>query len=300
MSTYDDSLLSARFALLAPKPIAGDWEDVCSKAAVPRRSDRRRLLMIAAPAMAAAMAIVVALFVSSPWQSAPGFLERAEAALTPPEGTILHYKLETSRISTKFGCTVTGPYEMWVDTTPPHRWRAIKVRGAPPGNPALHRTADPRTLACSDWGAHEIGAPSNVLGTLEFVPPSTLRVAPLQERFQPVDHVAFIRDEISQALADGRAHNEGMTEIDGHSVFRYRLDCRVTPCPRPSYVYMDPETSLPLKTESPNAFRLFLDARKFLAFDIVDRYFTIEYLPRTPENLALTDIRAQHPDAKGP
>ena len=26
------------------------------------------------------------LFVASPWKSSPGFLERAEAALTPPEG----------------------------------------------------------------------------------------------------------------------------------------------------------------------------------------------------------------------
>ena len=30
------------------------------------------------------------------------------------------------------------------------------------------------------------------------------------------------------------------------------------------------------------------------------RYLTFEYLPRTAANLALTDIRAQHPDAIGP
>ena len=30
------------------------------------------------------------------------------------------------------------------------------------------------------------------------------------------------------------------------------------------------------------------------------RYLTFEYLPRTAVNLALTDIRAQHPDAIGP
>ena len=28
MSTYDDSLLGTRFALLAPEPLAGSWEDV--------------------------------------------------------------------------------------------------------------------------------------------------------------------------------------------------------------------------------------------------------------------------------
>jgi hypothetical protein len=31
-----------------------------------------------------------------------------------------------------------------------------------------------------------------------------------------------------------------------------------------------------------------------------DRYLAYEYLPRTDDNLALTDIRAQHPDAIGP
>jgi hypothetical protein len=31
--------------------------------------------------------------------------------------------------------------------------------------------------------------------------------------------------------------------------------------------------------------------------DVVDRYLTFEYLPRTEGNLALTDIQAQHPDA---
>jgi hypothetical protein len=30
------------------------------------------------------------------------------------------------------------------------------------------------------------------------------------------------------------------------------------------------------------------------------RYLEVEYQKRTAENLALTDIRAQHPDATGP
>ena len=32
MSTYDDSLLAARFAALAPEPLAGDWDDVLDRA----------------------------------------------------------------------------------------------------------------------------------------------------------------------------------------------------------------------------------------------------------------------------
>jgi len=33
---------------------------------------------------------------------------------------------------------------------------------------------------------------------------------------------------------------------------------------------------------------------------IVERILTFEYLPRTAANLALTDIRAEHPHATGP
>ena len=35
-------------------------------------------------------------------------------------------------------------------------------------------------------------------------------------------------------------------------------------------------------------------------FDVEVSYLTYEYLPRTPANVALTDIRAQHPGARGP
>jgi hypothetical protein len=41
MSTYEDAVLSDRFAALAPKPLAGDWEDVRARAG--RRNGRRRL-----------------------------------------------------------------------------------------------------------------------------------------------------------------------------------------------------------------------------------------------------------------
>lgn len=306
MRTYDGNALTARFAALAPDPLPGSWEDVRHRAGVTRKSWRR--LVVAFAVVAVAGMAVTALFVSSPWKGSPGFLEpaqaarfleRAEAALTPPEGTILHYKLELSRTSTRFGCTVTGPYEMWVDLAPPHRWRAITTQLTPP-DPAVVESADPRMLACTDWGTHEVGAPSNMLGTLLFVPPSTLRVAPVQEKHLFVDSVQMIREEIRRARADGRAHNEGVTEIDGRAVVRYRLDCVRTPCPSPSYVYINPETYLPVKVEEFGNTRIVLDEKRVLIFNSVERWLTIEYLPRTPENLALTDIRAQHPDATGP
>ena len=41
MSTYDDTLLAARFAALAPEPLAGDWDDVLDRAGAARKGHRR-------------------------------------------------------------------------------------------------------------------------------------------------------------------------------------------------------------------------------------------------------------------
>src|SRR5688500_8216895 len=84
----------------------------------------RAALALAALAAAAA----VALFLSVPWKSSPGFLERAQAALTPPAGTILHMKYEWTFTSKTLGCTVTrGPTEFWIDQEPPYRYRAVNA-----------------------------------------------------------------------------------------------------------------------------------------------------------------------------
>ena len=61
---------------------------------------------------------------------------------------------------------------------------------------------------------------------------------------------------------------------------------------------MDPKTFLPVQWETPSGYTFGNPfTGEYLRFDIVWRYSAIEYLPRTEVNLALTDIRAQHPDA---
>ena len=52
-------------------------------------------------------------------------------------------------------------------------------------------------------------------------------------------------------------------------------------------LYVDPVTFYPVEIHNP----------EFRGVSSVVRYLTFEYLPRTPANLELTDIRAQHPDA---
>lgn len=253
---------------------------------------RNRLLLAAATLPIAAAA---ALLFTAPWNSSPGFLERAQAALTPPAGTILHQKWEATSTSTDPACTVTrGPNEIWIDQTPPHRYRAL-LNDLPP-DPA---DTDPRALACASGSASELGGTFDTGETLRFVPPNTLTVNPLRFVF-PLDPVR----ELRAAISAGAAHDEGETQLDGRTVERIRIDpppgCPVPDCSRePSYAYVDPETFYPVQLESPHGY-IVPPGGPVVRLHMVVRTLTFEYLPRTPANLTLTDIHAQHPNATGP
>ena len=243
---------------------------------------------------ALAGAAAAALFVSSPWKDSPGFLERARAALAPPADTILHMKwvVISSVTFTESPCTVThGPNEIWIDQVSPHRYRAI-LHDPPPAG------ADASLLGCASATMREVGgivdpacSPAErsnctTLETLEFEPPNILSESPLQFVLPP-DPVMMLREAISA----GNAHHEGRTQLDGRTVERIRIDSPST-CAFPScafgHVLVDPETFHPVEMHA------------LAQVDVVDRYLTFEYLPRTDANLTLTDIRAQHPLAKGP
>jgi hypothetical protein len=237
---------------------------------------------------AVAAAAAVALFVSTPWANSPGFLERAQAALTPPAGTILHMKFDAIvTISGDAACTSTAGHEFWIDTTPPHRFRAIAPRLA----------RDPAGVySCPDTIPTEVGG---LLGgpSLRFVPPNMLVPAgPFYWSGVDEDPFAGVRKMISE----GRAHREGTTQLDGRTVERVRIDpAPPASCPAPArghcptepeYWYFDPETLYPV------AYDFARDPMFPLKRDRW-RYREYEYLSRTDDNLALTDIRAQHPDA---
>jgi hypothetical protein len=261
-------------------------------ASVPGGAARRRLarspLLVGAATVTIAAA--VALVFTAPWSESPTFLERAEAALAPRAGTILHEKWEATVTSSDPVCTVTrGPNEIWIDQASPYRFRAL-LDGYP-----LTRGADPRTLVCASGTTTEVGGTR--METLMFVPPNTLSIAPVH--YLPVlDPVADLR----QAINGGRAHDEGRAELDGRTVERIRIDppsdCPDPNCPRePTYAYVDPETFYPVRVESPHGY---IVDDSVVRFHFVLRILTFEYLPRTAANLALTDIQAQHPDAIGP
>ena len=257
---------------------------------------RPRHTALALAALAAAVA--AALFVSAPWHESPGFLERAEAALAPPEGTVLHYRWKQTMTLSSPVCAVTrGPNEIWIDQAPPHRYRAIlddpPVAGGDP-------------LACPSGTRREVGgtvepecSPAEQINcltedTLRFVPPNTLGVSPLRFVLPP-DPVTMLRE----AIRAGNVDDEGTTELHGRTVERLRIDdqsaCAFPSC-APGYAYVDPETFEPVEMHSSGVVGS-AEGVVVSAVRVVDRYLTYEYLSRTAANLALTDIQSQHPDA---
>jgi hypothetical protein len=234
----------------------------------------------------AAVAIVAAavLFVASPWKSSPGFLERAEAALTPPAGTVLHIKWVEARSSEDASCTVTfAASEAWFDQDPPHRVRGIVTFLPDPADPS----------PCKSGPPVEGGGTRDTKESFIFVPPNTLQ--PSRGGYHgPIDPVTALRD----ALRDGRARNEGERQLGGRTVVRIRVDDPQAPCASflaecdPVDWYVDPETFYPVQVVDPNGV-----APGDVRFRSVLHYLTYEYLPGTAANRALADIRAQHPDA---
>jgi len=243
-----------------------------------RRRPGRTVLAFAA----LATAVGTALFVSAPWENSPGFLERAQAGLTPPAGTILHLKWESTSTSTDPACTVArGPSEIWIDQMPPYRYRVLMN----------DISLDP----CSSGAPSEFGGRFDTGETLRFVPPNALTVNPAR-LVHDVDPVQSLREAISA----GRAHDEGATQLDGRTVKRIRIDpssaCPVPGCAdQPSYAYVDAETFYPVETRGLGG--ILPPGGPVVPLQMVIRYLTVEYLPRTDANVALADIRAQHPDA---
>jgi hypothetical protein len=232
---------------------------------------------------ALAAVTVAALFVSAPWESSRGFLERAQAALTPPADSVVHTKWDWTLTAKDSSCTVTrGPNEMWIDQRSPHRYRGLLRFSAP--DPSGF---GPTTPVCTLGPPVEGGGTLDTREALVFVPPTTLRSG-RGGYFGPPDLVAMLR----QAISDGTAHHEGRTVLDGRTVERIRVDPQFGPAP--TYYYVDPETYYPMRIEEIGV------APSGVRFDSVVRYLAYEYLPGTPANRALADIRAQHPNATGP
>ena len=130
----------------------------------------RPLLLTSA---ALSITAVVALLFTAPWSSSPSFLATAEAALTPPTGTVMHMRWEWTKTSAGGLHGRSGPNEIWIDQAPPHRYRALQNR-LPPGSSKYRSAHAPPVLHPGPV------PPSSAAHTLEprapcdFVPPNRL------------------------------------------------------------------------------------------------------------------------------
>jgi hypothetical protein len=247
-----------------------------------RRRPGRTALVLAALAGAA----TAALFVSTPWTSSPGFLERAEAALDPEPGTVLHAKWEETWTSTNPTCTVRRrPNEIWIDQARPHRFRAVLEDFAEFSSGSA---PDPRVLVCARGTVAEFRGTLDSQQALKLVPPGAERGSPVRFNLEP-DPVKKLREAISA----GRAHDEGMTQLAGRTVVRVRIDlpsCDAPDCPREPYMYVDPDSFHPVEERSFGAIGIAEAGLplRVAQFQHVKRYLTFEYLPRSAASLALT------------
>jgi hypothetical protein len=140
------------------------------------RAGRRRALQIGVPAALAALGGALALSFTggSSVQSAnAAILHHVSAALTSPPGTILHERaLVTAGLTTQ-------PYELWLDSGPPYRYRVIK-RGHEGGGTkeaAYDPAAELRSLV--DSGRATVDGST----TIDGVPAYKLTVNDASDRF---------------------------------------------------------------------------------------------------------------------
>lgn len=255
---------------------------------------RRRRGVVGLAFAALAAVAIAALFVEAPWRSSPGLLDRAQAALTPPAGSVVHMKWDVTRTSPEFGCTLTiGPNEWWADQTSPYTYRLVNSNQPPRG------LLGQRAIACTVGPPAEMGGTGEPPESVRFEAPNQLIYSGPGFGFQ--DPVKTLRE----AIADGTAHHDGRTQLNGRVVDRIRFErpstCLRTTCPLPEVAFVDPETFAPVQIDWPNGWWIGSPGGSDgVRFDIVLRFETYEVLPRSAANRALTDIRAQHPDAIGP
>ena len=246
---------------------------------------RNRLLLTAATVAVVAAA---ALLFAAPWNSSPGFLERAQAAVAPPPGSILHVKWELTSTSNDPACTVThGPNEIWIDQTPPHRYRVLLDESNFGG-------ADLRALACSGGTGSRARrnvrsgtAPGRLASPSHGTPAANAQVRAAEHAERQLREtgrstsVDPVKDFVSRSAQDARM-TRVRRNLTGARLRRIRIDppadCPASGCPRkPIYTYVDPETFYPVQIECEDCGGISIPGRPVAA---------------TPHGHALPDVRA--------
>jgi hypothetical protein len=251
-----------------------DWDDVLRRAGTHRRRIALPSRRVGVVLAILAGAVALALTVTTPWDGGPGVVERAQAALVQPPGTVLHVKW------TDTWSENTVSTEAWLDSR--GRFHGF-VNDASTGQRV------------------EIGGSRELRQSVTYDPATnSIGIFLAGQAYALEDPVAALRKQ----LAEGTAAADGEATIGGRRVKRIRLQLVGLDCkPVVHYLFVDPKTYRPVEYRvivfgskgsgpAPNA------TVTSTRMKLVRRFLTYERLTATPANVRLTDIRAAHPTAK--
>jgi hypothetical protein len=262
-----------------------EWEDVLARLETPvAQAGRRRLRRAAAVLAIGAAAAAAALTITAPWRDGPSILERAGAAIRGPSASeVLSMRFRTRQ----WGCCRYlggGDTRLWVEGTVPRHFRALfPGAGAPldEGGGTLE-SGSIRSLMRYDRSTNTL----EQLSTGSHVSTTNW------------DPVAIVRE----AFATGNARVTGRANLGGRPAIRIVLTVRdVRGAPGRAIYYVDPQSYRPLEIDYAHLIELKFPFEPVFGnglYRIRLRFLDYEYLPATPANRRLADIRAMHPTAR--
>jgi hypothetical protein len=255
--SQEDLQLLREFRCDTPEPDAETSRGIYELATGTSATRRGRLVLRVAAVGAVAAAVALGVLSVLPG-SGPSAVERAQAALTPSAGTILH----TVVITTGSATNRAQRTETWQLNAPPYDQRQVGMRGAWPLESATSN-----------------GRPEVYYGRLDTiytVPPGTELPPPRP----PKDGAQRILDVMRNHLASGKVREERLI-VDGRDVIRFVSSVWK------GMILVDADTYEPIE------WRMVSDE----GIQETNRFQTYELLPATKANLALLSLRAQHPGA---
>jgi len=234
-------------------------KDLARRAA--RRRTARRTARLAVPAVLAAVLGASLTLVAG---AGPGMrpadaavLTAVEAALTPPAGTILH-----ERAIVTVGNEPPERYEAWIEASAPGASRVIKD--------GWEGAWDGKTFSTYDQATNTITVGGYVPG-----------------------HAVDIAATLRSLIASGQARVTGTTVVDGVPARTLAISGlpggRVGGAVNGTY-------DVTLSDDHPLLVQTTTDCGSGPCTETL-RFQTYEYLPATPANLALLNLKAQHPTA---
>jgi hypothetical protein len=285
-----------------------------------------------------AAAATIAVLALAPSGGSSDFFARAAAALTPASGTVLYERWEETITPEagnpeRRQAVTFGPEQLWIESDHPRRYRTVLLPRSGPaegrrggiglahaygvalgwsggGVDVLTRlqhaiTGEPLELGGTVEAPKGTTNPGDLQPTLTFLPSNQLLRTRLRVALGPslpgphdqiIENGADPVDALRAAIAEGRARVAGTTQFDGRTVQRIdiylprQLPADAPPLPpghpvihAEAYAYVEPATFHPVEIVYGG------QTYRFLAY---------EYVPASTANLALTDIRAQHPQAR--